>query len=137
MNDNLGNMLSKIKNASLVKHEIVIVPYTISNYSILKVLQQENFIEHIQIITKNSIKSRKNQRYIKVYLKYKGQSKKSFITNISRISKPSLRLYVNSKNIPLLFNGLGLIIISTSKGIMTGRDAYKLGIGGELLFSIW
>jgi small subunit ribosomal protein S8 len=137
MNDNLGNMLSKIKNASLVKHEIVIVPYTVSNYSILKVLQQEDFIENIQIITKNSTKNRRNQRYIKLHLKYKGQNKKSFITNISRISKPSLRLYVNSKNIPLLFNGLGLIVISTSMGIMTGKEAYKLGIGGELLFSVW
>ena len=137
MNDNLGNMLSKIKNASLVKHEIVIVPYTINNYSILKVLQQEGFIEHIHLITKKNKEVKENQRCIKVYLKYKGQNKKSFITNISRISKPSLRLYVNSKNIPLLFNGLGLIVISTSKGIMTGKEAYKVGIGGELLFSIW
>lgn len=139
MSDNLGKMLNKIKNASLIKHEALLIPYTLNSYLILKVLQQEQFIKSIQVVFKksslinNSINN--TQKYIKVYLKY--NSKDSFIKNICRLSKPSLRIYSNHKNIPQVLSGLGIIIMSTSKGIMTSKDAYSIGIGGELLFSIW
>ncbi len=139
MNDNLGKMLNQIKNASLIKHEIILMPYTLNNYLILKVLKDEGFFESISVITKKttSLNNRKNFRYIKVYLKYYGQNKKSVINNISRLSKPSLRVYAKYKNIPNVLNGLGTTIISTSKGIMTNKDASANKIGGELLFSIW
>ena len=134
MNDSLGNMLSKIRNASLIKHEILTIPYTLNDFLILKVLEEEGFIEFIQIIAKKSNRSKKNYKFIKLHLKYRKHTRKPFITNIFRLSKPSLRVYVNHKNIPLILNGLGLIILSTSKGIMTSKDAHKFGIGGELLF---
>lgn len=137
MNDNLGKMLIKIKNASLVKHEVILVPYTSNDFLILKALQEEGFINSIKIVSKKNSTSKNLEKYIKVNLKYKGSLRKPFITNITRMSKPSLPLYVNSKNIPLILNGLGVIIMSTPKGIMTSKDAYKFGIGGELLFSIW
>ena len=139
MSDNLGKMLNKIKNASLVKHEVVLIPYTVNNYVTLKVLQQEMFIESINIVAKkHSLKSSNNtDKYIKVYLKYNEQTKKPFIKNIKRLSKPSLRAYTNYKNIPQVLNGLGIIIMSTSKGIMTSKEAYRNAIGGELLFSVW
>ena len=139
MNDNLGKMLNKIKNASLVKHEVVLIPYTLNNYLILKVLKEESFLESIQVVMKkNSLNTNENtSKYIKVYLKYNDQTKKPFIKNICRLSKPSLRVYTNYKNIPQVLNGLGIIIMSTSKGIMTSKEAYRNAIGGELLFSVW
>ena len=135
MNDNLGKMLNKIKNATLVKHEVVLIPYTLNNYLILKVLHQEGFLYSVNIIVKNNLRT--NNKYIKVYLKYDDITKKSFIKNICRLSKPSLRVYTNYKTIPQILNGLGIVILSTSKGVMTSKEAYKHRIGGELLFSIW
>lgn len=133
MNDNLGKMLNKIGNATLVRHESVIIPFTLSNFFILKVLQEEKFVESVNIMT-----SVTNQnKSLKVDLKYSDQDGQPFIKNIHRLSKPSLRVYANHKNIPNILNGLGVVIISTSKGIMTSREAYKNKLGGELLFSIW
>lgn len=139
MVDNLGSMLNTVKNAILMKHEVVLVPYTLNNFLILNILYEENFLEAISIISKVTSLSDKSQirRYIKINLKYELQNRKSFIKNIVRLSKPSLQVYTNNKNIPYVLNGLGIIIVSTSKGIMTNRDALKKGIGGELLFSIW
>lgn len=139
MVDNLGSMLNTVKNAILMKHEVVLLPYTLNNFLILNILYEENFLETISIISKVTSLSDKSQirRYIKINLKYELQNRKSFIKNIVRLSKPSLQVYTNNKNIPYVLNGLGIIIVSTSKGIMTNRDALKKGIGGELLFSIW
>lgn len=139
MVDNLGSMLNTVKNAILMKHEVVLLPYTLNNFLILNILYEENFLEAISIISKVTSLSDKSQirRYIKINLKYELQNRKSFIKNIVRLSKPSLQVYTNNKNIPYVLNGLGIIIVSTSKGIMTNRDALKKGIGGELLFSIW
>ncbi len=153
MNDNLGKMLNQIKNANLTKRQVVFIPYTLDTYLILKVLIDESFIDSISVVNKKSFDPgdkesiemeenieeniKKTPRYIKVYLRYSGQEKKSAINNISRFSKPSLRVYAKYKNIPHILNGLGLIIMSTSKGIMTSKDAYTSKIGGELLFSIW
>ncbi|AGY61422.1 30S ribosomal protein S8 (plastid) [Lotharella oceanica] len=139
MADNLGNMLNTIKNATLMKHEVVLVPYTLNNFLISKILYEEDFLDSISIISKKSVSLKKGQvqRFIKINFRYESQSTKPFIKNIVRLSKPSLQVYTNYKNIPQVLNGLGIIIMSTSKGIMTSREALKLGIGGELLFSIW
>jgi small subunit ribosomal protein S8 len=139
MSDNFEKMLNKIKNASLIKHEVVLISYTVNNYLTLKVLQQENFIESINIVTKTQLSNSLNNvnKYIKVYLKYNKKNKKPFISNIQLLSKPSLHTYTNHKNIPQVLNGLGIVVMSTSKGIMTNKDAFKNKIGGELLFSIW
>ena len=133
MNDNLGKMLNKIRNATLVRHESVIIPFTLSNFFILKVLKEEKFIESVNVVTNIATQNKS----LKVDLKYSDQNGQPFIKNINRLSKPSLRVYANHKNIPNILNGLGVVIISTSKGIMTSREAYKNQLGGELLFSIW
>ena len=139
MADNLGNMLNTIKNATLMRHEVVLVPYTLNNFLISKTLYEENFFDSISIISKKSISLKKEQmqRFIKINFRYESKSRKPFIKNIVRLSKPSLQVYTNYKNIPRVLNGLGIIIMSTSKGIMTSREAIKNKIGGELLFSIW
>lgn len=133
MTDNLGKMLNKIKNANLVRHESVVIPFTLSNFFILKVLEQEKFVDRVTVI----VNKKTNNKSLKVYLKYSKQNGNPFIKNINRYSKPSLRIYTNYKNIPSILNGLGTIIVSTSKGVMTSHEAYKNRLGGELLFSIW
>nr|YP_009240371.1 30S ribosomal protein S8 [Gymnochlora stellata]BAU62505.1 30S ribosomal protein S8 [Gymnochlora stellata] len=139
MNDNIGKMLNSLRNASLIKHRIIFIPYSLKNFLILNVLKQEDFLESISIINKKLEKTNSQLvvKYIKIQLKYKGLEKSPSINNIIRISKPSLRVYSNYKNIPFILNGLGTVVLSTSKGIMTGKDAKRNKIGGELLFSIW
>lgn len=152
MSDNLGNMLNKIKNALLIRQEVILIPYTLNNFLILKILCEEGLLESVNIISKKKGSSfsvctekndsflpinRENLRCIKVQLKYSNIDRKPSIKNIVRLSKPSLQVYTNHKNIPQILNGLGVIIMSTSKGIMTNKDAFKNGVGGELLFSIW
>lgn len=139
MIDNLGNMLNTIKNANVMKRDVILVPYTLNNFLILKLLYEEKFLNSISIISKKVryLGKEQERRYIRVHFKYKSINKSPFIQNIIRISKPSLQVYSKSKNIPHILNGLGIIIISTSQGIMTSQEAKKRGIGGELLFSIW
>nr|YP_009240491.1 30S ribosomal protein S8 [Lotharella vacuolata]BAU62625.1 30S ribosomal protein S8 [Lotharella vacuolata] len=136
MTDNLGKMLNAIKNATLIKQDVLLIPYTLNNFLILKLLYDESFLESICILSKFDPFFH-NKRFIKISLKYESKSKKSFINNIVRISKPSLRIYSPCNKIPKILNGLGLVIISTSQGIMTSREALVKGVGGELLFSIW
>lgn len=149
MSDNLGNMLNKIRNALLIKQEVILIPYTLNNFLILKILYEEGLLQSINIISKRrksslffSIEEQQsidsnNLRYIKVHLLYNTNDKKPIIKNLVRLSKPSLKVYTNHKNIPQILNGLGVVIMSTSKGIMTNNEAFKNGIGGELLFSVW
>nr|AYD72458.1 30S ribosomal protein S8 [Batophora oerstedii] len=128
VNDTISDMITRIKNAILVKNIFVTIPYTNLNYNILKLLHQEGFIESVH---------RLSNTFLSAKLKYKGRKQISCITNLKRISKPGLRVYANSKQIPKLLGGMGLIILSTSSGIMTDREARSKKIGGELLCSIW
>lgn len=154
MKDNLGNMLNKIRNGMLAKHEVILIPYTLNNFLILKVLDQEKLIESVSIISKKKKRpsiqcsddelcelplftNTDDKRYIKIHLRYNKTNNESFIKNLTRLSKPSLQVYVNYRNIPQILNGLGIIIMSTPKGIMTNKEAYNNRTGGELLFSIW
>ena len=131
MNDTISNMLTKIRNAILSKHQIVQIPLTKISKSVLKVLKEEGFIHEFKEI-KNDFKS-----YLIIFLKYKGKNKESIITKLKRISKPGLRVYVNHKELPRVLGGIGIAIISTSKGIITDRHARNLGLGGEVICYIW
>ena len=129
--DTISDMLTRIRNANMVKHQIVQIPATKMSLSIAEILKEEGFIEDFENY------SEKNKKYLLISLKYIGKSRQSVISKIKRISKPGLRVYKNSKELPRVLDNLGIAIISTSKGIMTNLKAKKLGIGGEVLCYIW
>ena len=127
-NDKISDFLTQIRNANLNHNLSIIIIKTKINYQILKILKQEGFIESFSEYSSNQLK---------IYLKYEGRKRKPIITNLKRISKPGRRIYANYKEIPSILGGLGIIILSTSKGVLTDRDARFYRIGGEILCSIW
>ena len=129
--DTISDMLTRIRNANMVKHQIVQIPMTKMSKAITTILKEEGFIENFEIYSENLY------QYLLLSLKYKGQSRERVINKIKRISKPGLRVYANSKTLPNVLDGLGVAIISTSKGVMTNTKARELGIGGEVLCYIW
>nr|QCI07216.1 ribosomal protein S8 [Hypnea pannosa] len=131
VNDTIADMLTRIRNANLSKHQIVQVPATKMTRSIIKVLQEEGFIYEFEEISENL------RNYLLISLKYKGKYKEPVITALKRISKPGLRVYANYKELPKVLGGIGIAIISTSKGIMTDKKARDNGLGGEVLCYIW
>jgi small subunit ribosomal protein S8 len=131
VNDTIADMLTRIRNANMAKHQIVQIPSTKMTRNIIKVLKEEGFIEYFEEIHETL------QRFLLISLKYKGKKKQSVITSLKRVSKPGLRVYANHKEIPKVLGGLGIAIISTSKGIMTDRKARHNGLGGEVLCYIW
>ena len=131
VNDTISDMLTRIRNATMVKHQIVQIPATRMSVAIAKILKEEGFIEEFENY------SEANKNYLLISLKYIGKSRQSVICKIKRISKPGLRIYSNSKKLPRVLDNLGIAIISTSQGLMTNIKAKKLGIGGEVLCYIW
>lgn len=130
-NDIIADMLTRIRNANLAQHKIVRVPTTKVTLSISKVLKEEGFIESFKEIGEDSPK------WLLIYLKFHGRRQSSVITALRRISKPGLRVYSNHKELPRVLGGLGVAVISTSKGVMTDKKARHLGLGGEILCYIW
>jgi small subunit ribosomal protein S8 len=128
--DSISDMLTRIRNAIIVKHEIVKIPFTTIAQSIAQILKEEGFIENVEII-----KTKHN--YIVITLRYIGISRKSVIKKLQRVSKPGLRVYVNQKQLPQVLNNLGIAIISTSYGVMTSNKAKEFRTGGEILCNIW
>jgi small subunit ribosomal protein S8 len=130
-NDTIANMITSIRNANLGKIKTVQVPSTNATRDIAKILLREGFIEDFidnQKDTKNVLISN---------LKYQGKKKKSYITTLRRVSKSGLRIYSNHKEIPKVLGGMGIVILSTSVGIITDREARQKKIGGELLCYVW
>ena len=127
--DAIADMLTRIRNAGSAKHETVDIPASNLKKSIAKILLEEGYIKSVE-----DIKDEK-QGVIRVVLKY--SEKKNVITGIKRISKPGLRVYAGKDEIPKVLGGLGVAIISTSKGIMTDKKARFEGVGGEVLAFIW
>jgi len=123
-------MLARIRNANLVGHEKVEIPASKVKRAIAEILKREGFVRDAEFIDDDK------QGIIRLFLKY-GKNQERVITGLKRISKPGLRVYVNHDNIPRVLGGLGLAIISTSKGIVTDKEARKLHVGGEVLCYIW
>jgi len=115
----------------MVKHQIVQIPATKMSLAIASILKEEGFIEDFESYVENQ------KKYLLMSLKYIGKTRKPVICKIKRISKPGLRVYSNSKELPRVLGDLGIAIISTSKGVMTNLKAKELGIGGEILCHIW
>ncbi|MDI3533686.1 MAG: small subunit ribosomal protein [Thermosediminibacterales bacterium] len=130
MTDPIADMLTRIRNATSAHHDIVEVPASNIKKEIARTLKEEGFIADYEIIDD------KKQGIIKIYLKY-GPNKEKVISGLKRISKPGLRVYAKKDEIPKVLGGLGIAVLSTSKGIMTDKAARKEGIGGEVLCYIW
>lgn len=130
-NDKISDMLTRIRNANLVKHKVVRIPATVMNYKIAKILRMEGFIEQFETVIKDK------KRYLFLSLIYSKRKQKPLITGLKRVSKPGLRIYVNSKQIPTVLGNRGIAILSTSKGILTNSQAKRLSVGGEVLCYIW
>ena len=125
-----ADMLTRIRNANSSKHESVLIPFSKMKVAIAKILDDEGYINGYEVIDDGK------QGVIKVTLKY-GANKTKVITGIKRVSKPGLRVYANKEEMPRVLRGLGIAIVSTSKGIMTDKDARKNNVGGEVLAFIW
>ena len=128
--DPIADMLTRIRNALTAKHEDVLVPASTVKKAIAEILLEEGYIKSFDIREEGVAK------YIHINLKY-GPNKQRVITGLKRISKPGLRIYARKDQLPKVLNGLGIAIISTSRGIMTDREARKQGVGGEVLAYIW
>ena len=127
--DPIADMLTRIRNANSARHDTVDVPASNMKKSIAQILLDEGYIKSYQIVDDGT------QGTIHITLKYNGKDK--VITGLRRVSKPGLRVYARKDNIPKVLNGLGIAIISTSRGIMTDREARKQGVGGEVLAYVW
>jgi small subunit ribosomal protein S8 len=127
--DAIADMLTRIRNAGVAKHETVEVPASNEKKAIAKILLDEGYISGYDVIEDNK------QGIIKITLKY--VSKKSVISGLKRISKPGLRVYAGKDELPKVLDGLGIAIISTSKGVMTDKQARKESVGGEVLAYVW
>ncbi len=130
-NDTIADMLTRIRNAALARHQTTEVPSTKMTRSIAKVLREEGFVGDFSE-TGEGVK-----QMLVITLKYKGKTRRPIITALKRVSKPGLRVYSNRKELPRVLGGIGIAIVSTSSGIMTDRDARRQGIGGEVLCYVW
>ena len=130
MSDVIADMLTRIRNANNAKHDTVDIPASNIKKAIADILVEEGYIKNVQIIEDNK------QGVIRITLKY-GPNKSKILQGLRRVSKPGLRKYANSKDMPRVMNGLGIAIVSTSKGIMTDKQARALNIGGEVMCFVW
>jgi len=130
MSDPIADMLTRIRNANVVRHETVEMPASNAKKEIAEILKREGFIRDAEYIEDNK------QGMIRIFLKY-GPSQERVITGLKRISKPGLRVYTKSTEIPRVLGGLGIAIISTSKGVMTDKEARQAKAGGEVICYVW
>ena len=130
MTDPIADMLTRIRNASSVKHDTVDIPGSKFKVELARILKEEGFIREYKFIEDDK------QGNLRVFLKY-GAGKERVITGIKRISKPGLRVYANKEEVPRVLGGLGIAILSTSGGVMTDKQARSAGVGGEVICYVW
>ena len=130
MTDPIADMLTRIRNANVVKHETVDVPASNMKIELARILLEEGFIRGYDVIEDGK------QGIIRIQLKY-GQTGERVISGLKRISKPGMRVYADKHEVPRVLNGLGISIISTSKGILTDKQARKENVGGEVICYVW
>jgi len=127
--DPIADLLTRIRNAIMVRHDDVLVPFSEMKFSIAKILKREGFVDNCEVV-KN-----KPQPMIKICLKY--TDAQPAILGLERVSKPGFRVYVGQHEIPRVYGGLGIAILSTPKGIMSGQEAWRNHLGGEFLCRVW
>ncbi len=130
VNDPISDVLIRIKNASIAKHKSLVVPFSKVVSEILQVIKGEGYIKDFEEL------EIEEKKYIRIHLKY-GNINESYIVGIRRISKPGRRIYANKDRLPKVLDGFGTAIISTSRGIMSDKEARKIGVGGEVICFIW
>ena len=128
--DPIADMLTRIRNAQTMRHESLAMPVSKMKASVAKILKDEGFIRDYDVLRSQP------QPILRVHLAYR-ENKEPAVSGLKRVSKPGLRVYVGKGEIPRVYGGLGISIVSTSKGVMTGKDAWRQGIGGELLCYVW
>jgi small subunit ribosomal protein S8 len=130
LTDSVADMLTRVRNANLVNHSQVVIPSSKLKLAIAKILVDEGFVESAEVKKENNVKSN-----LIITLKYNNEEK--VLKGLKRVSKPGLRIYANSSNLPKVMGGLGVAILSTSSGVMTDSQAEKKGVGGEVLAYVW
>ena len=131
MSDPIADMLTRIRNANTAKHDTVDVPASKMKIAIAEILFNEGYIAKYDIVEDGVFKT------IHITLKYGAVKSEKVISGLKRISKPGLRVYANSEDMPKVLGGLGIAIVSTNKGVITDKEARKLGVGGEVLCFVW
>lgn len=131
VNDPIADMLTRIRNANLARHDKTMIPASRMARSIAQVLQSEGFIAGFEEEGEGV------KKHLVIALKYNSKTKQPVIKMLRRVSKPGLRVYANRRELPRVLGGIGIAIVSTSKGIMTDREARKQGVGGEVLCYVW
>ncbi len=130
LTDPIADMLNRIRNGIVAKHEIVPMPASKTKAAIAEVLKREGFIKDFEVVSDGA------KRTIRVRLAY-GTRKEPAISGLRRVSKPGLRVYVQKREIPRVYGGLGIAILSTPQGVMTGQEAWRHHVGGEILCYVW
>lgn len=133
MSDPIADMLTRIRNAQMRLHPTVSMPNSKMKLELARVLKSEGYIEDYQVVPENP------QSVLNVTLKYVGdrRNRRSVITDLERVSRPGRRVYVGKKEIPWVLSGIGITIVTTSQGVMTGQQARRLGLGGEVICKVW
>lgn len=130
VNDPIADMLARLRNAAEVRHTQVLMPASKLRVAVAKILKDEGFIEKLEV-TKD-----KPQPQLRVWLRY-DEKKRPVLTGVKRVSKPGRRVYAGKSEIPWVRHGLGIAIVSTTRGVMTGARAKRMGLGGEILCYVW
>lgn len=129
VSDPVADMLTRIRNAGMARHQSVLIPASKMKLSIAHILKDEGYIKDFELPVEE-------RREFRIWLKY-GSDKKPVMTGLKRVSKPGLRVYAGRTDLPIVLGGLGVAIVSTSQGVMTGQAAWKRNLGGEVLCYIW
>lgn len=130
MTDPIADMLTRLRNGASAKHDFVVMPASKMKIAIAKILKDEGFVKDFEVIRDG------NHRALKVFLRFVAQ-KQSVLSGLQRVSKPGLRVYVQRAEIPRVYGGLGIAIMSTPQGVMTGQQAWRQRVGGEVLCYVW
>ncbi|MDT8306981.1 MAG: 30S ribosomal protein S8 [Anaerolineae bacterium] len=133
MSDPIADMLTRVRNALRRQHPAVSIPHSNTNEAIAQVLKEEGYIEDYQVLPETP------RPVLRIKLKYVGdrRNREPVITDLQRVSKPGRRVYVAKDEIPWVLNGMGIAVLTTSRGVMTGHKARRLGVGGEVLCKVW
>jgi small subunit ribosomal protein S8 len=135
VSDPIADMLTRVRNAVMAGHSVTAMPSSKIKADIAKILKEEGFIKSYQVVDGE----RPGQQVLRIRLKYVGErrDRRSVLTGLERVSRPGRRIYTGKRDIPWVLSGMGIAILSTPKGVMTGQQARKLGVGGEIICKIW